>query len=145
VFALAALLVVLGVVAVFASQNAHFVAMRFLGWQFTWPLAGIVLVTLVAGALAAFLVSLFRQVRLGLRIHDTSGRLRKAEKELETAKVDLDKTRADLALARRELEEARRPRAPGPSASPAPEAGGASPGPSPSRGGGPSGSGPRRG
>ncbi len=130
---LSALLLLLAVMAIFASQNAHMVAVNFLGWHFTWPLAGVVLITLVAGGLAAFLIGLFRQVNLRLKIYDTSGRLRKAETELVAAKTGLDKNKAeldktkaefdqaktDLDAARRELEEARQ-RAPG--AEPGPDA-----------------------
>ncbi len=128
-FVLAALLLLLAAVAVFATQNAHMVAVNLLGWRFSWPLAGVVLITLVAGALVAFLISLVRQVGLRLKIHDTSGRLRKAENELSAAKAELERTkveseknravlaekeqhlvalRAELAAAGRELEEARR-------------------------------------
>jgi len=129
VFVLAALLLLLAAVAIFASQNAHMVAVNLLGWHFSWPLAGVVLITLVAGALVAFLIGVVRQLRLRLKMYDTSGRLRKTENELSAAKAELEKAkveseknkaalaekeqhlvavRVELAAAQRELEEARR-------------------------------------
>ncbi|MCL6581052.1 MAG: LapA family protein [Firmicutes bacterium] len=100
---LAAALVILAVVAVFASQNAHLVAVNFLAWRFTWPLAGIVLVTLAAGALLVFLVLLGRQLGLRLKMHDTAGRLTRAERDLAAARAELEKARATLADRERQL------------------------------------------
>jgi uncharacterized integral membrane protein len=162
VFVLAALLLLLAAVAIFAVQNAHLVAVNLLGWQSTWPLAGVVLITLVTGGLVAFLVSLIRQLSLRLKIRDAGGRLRKSETDLSTAKTQLGKVRdelekvkaelarskvtagereqelasvrAALAVANHELEETR-----GRAASPGP--GQAS---TPSEGGGPGGRNPRR-
>lgn len=114
-FVLAALLLLLAAVAVFASQNAHMVAVNLLGWQLTWPLAGVVLISLVAGALVAFLIGLARQLSLRLKMRDANARLRKAEGDLSAAKSELDKAKAELErlkaallVAQQELEEARR-------------------------------------
>lgn len=121
-YIVAALLLLLAAVAVFASQNAHLVAVNLLAWHFTWPLAVIVLVTTAAGAILVALAGLVRQVGLSLKVHDASGRLRRAEKDLATVKAELEKTKAaltekdqalvaakaELAVAIRELEEARR-------------------------------------
>lgn len=114
-FVLAALLVLLAAVAIFAGQNADLVPVNVLGAHFEWPLAGLVLIALVAGALAAFLVGLFRQLRLRLKIRETGGKLRRSETdfaaaktELEKAKAELETAKASLAVAQHELEEARR-------------------------------------
>jgi len=104
VLVLATLLILLAVVAIFASQNAHMVSVSFIGWQFSWPLAGIVLLALAAGSLATFLVVLVRQVGLRLKIHDTSGRLRRAENDLQVTKSEVEKLRSELAAARAEVE-----------------------------------------
>ncbi len=93
---LAAVLILLAAVAVFASQNAHMVAVNLLGWHLSWPLAGVVLVSLVAGALVTFLVVLFKQVRLRLKIHDAEGRFRRTESELTSIRSELAKVKAEL-------------------------------------------------
>jgi len=103
VLLVAAALVVLAVVAVFASQNAHLVAVNFLAWRFTWPLAGVVLVTLAAGALLVFLVLAGRQLGLRLKMHDTAGRLTRAERDLAAARAELEKAKATLADRERQL------------------------------------------
>lgn len=120
-YIVAALLVMLLAVAVFASQNVHMVDVHVLGWLFSWPLGVVVLASTAAGAVVVALLGLVRHVGLSLRIHDTRGRLKRSETELTTIKAELDKVRATLktrekdlvaaraaqAAAARELEEAR--------------------------------------
>ncbi len=92
----AVVIILLAAVAVFALQNAHLVPVTLLGWQFDWPLAGVVLVTVAAGALLVFLTALIRQVGLSLKVRDASGRLRKAENELAQARSEMEKIRAEI-------------------------------------------------
>ncbi|HCW50912.1 MAG TPA: hypothetical protein DGR79_02440 [Clostridiales bacterium] len=103
----AALLVMLLVVAVFASQNVHLVDVNLLVWRFSWPLGVIVLAATAAGAVVVALLGLVRQVGLSLRIHDARGRLRKAETQLESARGELDKAKAALSRKEEELSAAR--------------------------------------
>ena len=121
-YIVAALLVMLLVVAIFASQNVHMVDVQVLGWLFSWPLGIVVLASTAAGAVLVALLGLVRHVGLSLRIYDTRGRLKKTETELTSLRSELDRIRAtlkereqDLIAARaaqaavtRELEEARR-------------------------------------
>jgi len=118
----AALLVMLLTVAVFASQNVQQVDVNLLVWDFSWPLGVIVIAATAAGAVLVALFGLVRQVGLTLRVRDVSGRLRRTETELARTKEELEKataqvkekeqdlvaTRAQLAAASKELEEAYR-------------------------------------
>ena len=47
-YIVAALLVMLLVVAIFASQNVHMVDVQVLGWLFAWPLGIVVLASTAA-------------------------------------------------------------------------------------------------
>lgn len=84
-----ALLFALGV-AVFAVQNAEPISFRLFGWQSETSLVFVVLGAAAAGAIAAGLVGLVRQVKASLRIRQLQTRLHKAEQELEMMQRQLD-------------------------------------------------------
>lgn len=77
-------------VAVFAVQNADPISFQLFGWQSETSLVFVVLGAAAAGAVAAGLVGLVRQIKASLRIRQLQARLHKAEHELETLQKQLD-------------------------------------------------------
>lgn len=84
-----ALLFALGV-AVFAVQNAEPISFRLFGWQSETSLVFVVLGAAAAGAVAAGLVGLVRQIKSSLRIRQLQHRLQKAEQQVEALQAQLD-------------------------------------------------------
>lgn len=104
-YIVAAMLLMLLAVAVFATQNIQAVAVNLLFWHFTAPLGVIVLAATAVGAVLVALFGLVRQVGLSLRIHDTRGRLRRTEGDLTTTRTELERARAELEQGRTALSE----------------------------------------
>lgn len=82
-------------VAVFAVQNAAPVEVRFLSWQVSVSVALLVIGATIAGAVFLGLLSLFRQVGMGLRLLDERARTQKATAELEQARLAAASLRKD--------------------------------------------------
>ncbi|RUM87595.1 MAG: DUF1049 domain-containing protein [Thermodesulfatator sp.] len=86
---LAALLGVL--IAAFAIQNAAPVAVRFLVWQFESSLAVIVILSLLAGMVLIFLISLPGRFKRRKELYDKNRRISELEKQL----AELEKRLSD--------------------------------------------------
>ncbi|WP_297055743.1 LapA family protein [Thermosulfurimonas sp.] len=83
---LAALLGVL--IAAFAIQNATPVAVKFLVWEFQSSLAVIVILSLLAGMILIFLISLPGRLKRRKELYDKNKRIAELEKRL----TELEKT-----------------------------------------------------
>jgi len=74
---------VLGVlIAAFAIQNAAPVAVKFLVWQFESSLAVIVILSLLAGMILIFLISLPGRLKRRKELYDRNRRISELEKRL---------------------------------------------------------------
>ena len=101
----AALLVVL-VVAAFALQNQAPVALQFLAWSWQWDVGRLVGASVVAGALTAFLVLGFDDLRLRLRLHQAVRRVARLESRLASLESERDRLVERLQQASRGIAEA---------------------------------------
>lgn len=86
----AALLVVL-VVGAFALQNQTPVLVQFLAWSWQWDVGRLVGASVVAGALVAFLVLGFDDVRLRFRLHQAVRRAARLESRLASLQNERDR------------------------------------------------------
>ncbi len=77
---LAALLGV--IIAVFAIQNATPVAVKFLIWQFESSLAVVIILSLLAGMVLIFLISLPGRLRRHKELFDRNRRIAELEKKI---------------------------------------------------------------
>jgi uncharacterized integral membrane protein len=66
-------------VAIFAVQNLDPVVIRFLGWRRDGPLAGVILVSILAGLIFASLVSFVQHLKLRRRIRQLTAQLHRME------------------------------------------------------------------
>lgn len=76
-FLFAVAILLMTIAAIFALQNAQPVSVNFLRWSFEASLVIVLILTFAAGALAAFLVSIPRRIKVSREL--TS--LRKPNKE----------------------------------------------------------------
>lgn len=83
---------ILGIfVAVFAIQNAAAVTVKFLLWEFQSSLAVLIIISMLAGMLLVFLLSLPGRLKRRKELYDKQKRIKELEKrlaELEAAKKE---------------------------------------------------------
>lgn len=86
---------VLGVlIAAFAIQNAIPVAVKFLVWQFESSLAVIIILSLLAGMVLIFLISVPGRLKRRKELYDKSRRIHELEKRL----AELEKQLAEKGI-----------------------------------------------
>lgn len=87
--AFVASLVIAGLAAFFAVQNAQLAKVSFLGWYFEASLVMVLLITFGAGALATILILLPSSLKKSLEIKRLKGQLRTAAQsaEIDTAEA----------------------------------------------------------
>ena len=86
----AALLVIL-VVAAFALQNPAPVVLQFLTWSWQWDVGRLVGASVAAGAIIAFLIVGFDDLRLRLRLHQALRRVSRLEGRLASLEGERDR------------------------------------------------------
>lgn len=75
-------------VAVFAVQNSSLVDLRFLGWTMHQvSLVMVIVFSFSIGALASFLISLQRQIKLAIKLRESASLNKQLTEELERLKV----------------------------------------------------------
>ncbi|MGE5575862.1 MAG: LapA family protein [Syntrophothermus sp.] len=88
------------VVALFAVQNAATVEVRFLAWHFRTTLVIVTLASTAMGALVVGLLGLFKQLRLGFRLHGTEGQVSRLQEQLAEANREKNRLEAELSALR---------------------------------------------
>ncbi len=72
-------------VTLFAVQNSQQVTMKFLYWEFSFPLVMLILSSAATGVLVTLLFSIAKQLKLSIQVRDLQSRLRQLEKKLSQA------------------------------------------------------------
>ena len=80
-FIILALFITLGIV-LFAFQNMADVTLKFLGWEFIWPLSFMLSITFVSGLLTGLLISLSSILKKSRQRRSDRKRLAELEKKL---------------------------------------------------------------
>ena len=89
---LAALIGVL--IAAFAIQNASPVAVKFLVWQFESSLAVVIILSLLAGMILIFLISLPGRLKRRKELFDKNRKINELERQLKELQQKLNSSEA---------------------------------------------------
>ncbi len=82
---------VLGIfIAIFAIQNAVAVTVKFLLWEFQSSLAVLIIISMLAGMLLVFLLSIPGRLKRRKELYDKQKKIRELEKRL--AEIEAQKT-----------------------------------------------------